>query len=378
MSQTVEGSSTAHIPGHRNKSDLDKISIDDLYNNFKIIEQEVKRNAGPSSSFDSQNVAFVSTLSTSNNDDVSTIFGVSTASSQVSTTNLSHATMYAFLDNQPNASQLVHEDLEQIHEDDLEQMDLKWQMALLSMRAKRLFRKTGKKITIYGSDTASYDKANVECFNYHKIGHFARECKVPRNQETRNHKKDNNDILIKDSEIAVLKSKLEKIRKEKDDIEIKIEKFQNASQILDKLIGIRITDKSKRGLGYVSYNDIPPPHTGRFSPSKNDLSHTGLPEFTEPSVESYRVKPIEVVTQTSSVKISEHVKENNDAPLIKECESQGEDEVESPPKIERKTVKSSVDKVEVDIHKQNDKPARRPIKYAEMYTTQRPRGNQRN
>nr|GFA57686.1 hypothetical protein [Tanacetum cinerariifolium] len=59
-------------------------------------------------------------------------------------------------------------------------------------------------------------------------------------------------------------------------------------------------------------------------------------------------------------------------------ESKGEDEVESPPEIERKTVKPSVDKVEVDIPKQNDKPAMRPIKYAEMYKTQRPRGNQRN
>ncbi|GKG46120.1 hypothetical protein Tco_0498566, partial [Tanacetum coccineum] len=51
--------------------------------------------------------------------------------------NLSDATVYVFLANQPNGSQLVHEDLEQIHEDDLEEMDLKWQLALLSMRARR-------------------------------------------------------------------------------------------------------------------------------------------------------------------------------------------------------------------------------------------------
>nr|GEU84553.1 hypothetical protein [Tanacetum cinerariifolium] len=91
-----------------------------------------------------------------------------------------------------------------------------------------------------------------------------------------------------------------------------------------------------------------------------------LPEFVEPSVQSYRVKPIEVVIQKSSVKISAPVKENNDAPLIKDRESDEEDEVESPPEIERKTVASSADKVEVDIPKQNDKPTRRPVKYAEM------------
>ncbi|GJY61073.1 putative ribonuclease H-like domain-containing protein, partial [Tanacetum coccineum] len=59
------------------------------------------------------------------------------ADSPDSTANLSDATVYAFLANQPNGSQLVHEDLEQIHEDDLEEMDLKWQLALLSMRARR-------------------------------------------------------------------------------------------------------------------------------------------------------------------------------------------------------------------------------------------------
>nr|GEX09811.1 hypothetical protein [Tanacetum cinerariifolium] len=345
-----------------------------------------------------KNMAFVSTPSTSNHDDVSTVFRVSTASPQVSTANLSDATVYAFLANQPNGSQLMHEDLKQIHEDDLEEMDLKWQLALLSMRAKRFFQKTGKKITINGSGTAGYEKAKVECFNCHKMGHFSREYRVPRNQEnrTRNqettrrivnvedtsskamvaidgagfdwsymadneaptnmtfmafldserisfsrritvHYKENEsllnenidvlkrDILIKDSEIAVLKSKIERISKENDNTEIKIEKFKNASQSLDKLIGSQITDKSKRGLGYVSYNAVPPPHTGRFSPLRIDLSHTGLPEFAKPSVKSYGVKPIEV-------------------------ESKGEDEVESPPEIERKTIKPSVDKARCKYH----------------------------
>ncbi|GKA84377.1 hypothetical protein Tco_0805972 [Tanacetum coccineum] len=86
---------------------------------------------------------------------------VGTASTQVSTANLSDATIYAFLANQPNGSQFVHEDHEQIHEDDLEEMDLKWQLALLSMRTKRFFQKTGRKITINGSDTAGYDKSKT-------------------------------------------------------------------------------------------------------------------------------------------------------------------------------------------------------------------------
>nr|GEY06979.1 hypothetical protein [Tanacetum cinerariifolium] len=59
------------------------------------------------------------------------------------------------------AGQLMHEDLEQIHEDDLEEIDLKWQLALLSIRARRYFQRTGKKITINESDTAGYDKTKV-------------------------------------------------------------------------------------------------------------------------------------------------------------------------------------------------------------------------
>ncbi|GJR96528.1 hypothetical protein Tco_0268702 [Tanacetum coccineum] len=151
----------------RNKPDLDT-----MYNNFKIVEQEVKGTASSSSS--SRNMAFVSSPS------------ISTASTQVSTANLSDDTVYAFLASQPNGFQLVYEDLKQIHEDDIEEMDLKWQLALLSMITRRLFQKTGRKITINRSDTVGYDKSKLECFNCHKMEHFAREYRGPRNQDNKN------------------------------------------------------------------------------------------------------------------------------------------------------------------------------------------------
>ncbi|GKB41033.1 ribonuclease H-like domain-containing protein [Tanacetum coccineum] len=109
-----------------------------------------------------------------------------TVSTETSTTSLSDATVYAFLSTQPQGSQLVYEDLEQLHDDDLEEMDLKWNMALLSMRARKFYQRTGRKIIIDGSGTAGYDKSKVECFNCHKMGYFARECRAPRSKDNIN------------------------------------------------------------------------------------------------------------------------------------------------------------------------------------------------
>ncbi|GJS62321.1 ribonuclease H-like domain-containing protein [Tanacetum coccineum] len=175
----------------RNKPEIDTLSLDDLYNNLKIYEPEVK---GISSiRTNTQNVAFMSSNSTSStNRAVNTAHGATTASTQaiaVNSTiidNLSDAVICAFFASQPNSPQLNSEDLQQINLDDLEEIGLRWQMAMLTMRARRFLKNTRRKLTVNDNETIGFDKSKVECYNCHKRGHFARECRAPKNQENRN------------------------------------------------------------------------------------------------------------------------------------------------------------------------------------------------
>ncbi|GKA66721.1 ribonuclease H-like domain-containing protein [Tanacetum coccineum] len=90
------------------------------------------------------------------------------------------------LDKAYDSPQPDDEDLEQIDHADLEEMDLKWQVAMLSMRVKRFYKKTRRKLNFNSREPVGFDKTKVECFNCHRRGHFARECRAPRNQEDRN------------------------------------------------------------------------------------------------------------------------------------------------------------------------------------------------
>ncbi|GJZ36913.1 putative ribonuclease H-like domain-containing protein [Tanacetum coccineum] len=342
-----------HVVVWRNKSDLGSISFDDLYNNFKIVEPEVKRSVISSSNSGSQNLAFLSGHSSTNDVNTANVHvstgstPVSTASTNNSTACLSDATVYAYLATQPNGSQVVHEDLEQIHEDDLDEMDLKWQLALLSMKARKFYQRTGKKIIINGSDTAGYDKKKVECFNCHKLGHFARECRNPRSQENRNRSQDSSRRTVNVEEssskamlaidgtgfdwsymaddeastnFALMAFSDYEVQNNKTCCKTCLKIFEDLKSKYDKLrIELNKSesdlDSYKKGLSSVEEQLVfYKKNESLFAPPIIDLSNSRLEKFKQPEFEGYGVK----VNKSASENVSKEVKKTLDAPIIED------------------------------------------------------------
>ncbi|GKC45593.1 ribonuclease H-like domain-containing protein [Tanacetum coccineum] len=185
----------------RTKPGVDTLSFDDLYNNLRVFESDVKGSTASSSS--TQNMAFVSSESTSSTNDVSTAYGVSTSSGHNSqkegSSSYTDELKYSFFANQSSGPQLDHEDLEQVDEFDLEEMDLKWQVAMISMRLKKFYKKTGRRLQFDAKEPVGFDKTKVECFNCHNTRHFARECRSKGNQESRRRDAGNTGYKAKDN-----------------------------------------------------------------------------------------------------------------------------------------------------------------------------------
>ncbi|GJY20184.1 retrovirus-related pol polyprotein from transposon TNT 1-94 [Tanacetum coccineum] len=343
------------------------MSMDDLYKNLKVYEAKVKGMSSSSSS--TQNMAFVSSSNnniSSSNEVVNAAHGVTTASTQ---------------------------DLQQIHLDDIEYMDLRWQMAMLTMRARRFLKNIGRKFTVNGNETIGFDKSKVECSNCHKRGHFARECRAPRYQDNKNKESSRRSVPMETSTSTALVSCDGLGRYDWSDQTKEGPNYALMASLSLSLDSEVSNDSicSKSCLETVelvkSQNDqllkilkksklivlVPPPYIGNFMPPTHDLSFTGLDKFVNKPV-------VENCKAMSSEEEPKEVKKNDDALIIEEWVSDDEEEDVSQPKIEKKIVRPSIVKKEFVKSKQQEKTARKIVKQVEHHrqNTHSPRGNQRN
>ncbi|GJX78904.1 ribonuclease H-like domain-containing protein [Tanacetum coccineum] len=247
-----------HTIAWRNKSEIETLSLDDLFNNLKAYESE----------------------------------GVNTASTQ-------------------------------------EEMDLRWNIAMLTMRAQRFLKNTGRKLDMTNKERIGFDKSKVECFNCQKKGHFARECKALRNQDSRNKEPTRKNVPVEETTSNTLVSQW--------------------------------------------YNVVPPPYTGNFMPPKSDLVYPSLDDFVNEYVS-------ESVVEKPSVKTNEPktTRKENRAPIIKDWVSKSEEE--DVPKI--KTIKifnkPSFAKINFVKSTKQVKSPRNTSVDKNRQNTPSPRGNKRN
>nr|GEU50938.1 hypothetical protein [Tanacetum cinerariifolium] len=181
----------------RNKRDIETLSTDDLYNNLKVYEAEIKGQS--SSSSNSHNVAFVSSKNTSSiNKTLNVAHDIPATGSkeQPSASSYADDVMFSFFTSQSNTPQLENKDLEQIDTDDLEEMDLKCQLAMITMRVKNFIKKTGRNLNFNGKEPVGFDKTRVECYNCYRRRHFAREFRILRNQGNKNGDNDRRVVPV--------------------------------------------------------------------------------------------------------------------------------------------------------------------------------------
>ncbi|GJR17810.1 ribonuclease H-like domain-containing protein [Tanacetum coccineum] len=466
------------LPSAWNKANLDELSMDDLYDNLKVYKAEIKIQSN--SNLNTQNVAFVSSDDTSSiNEAVNTAHDVPAARSkgQASSSTYADDVMFSFFVNQSNSPHLDNEDLEQINTDDLEEMDLKWQVAMLTMRVKRFLKKTGRNLNFNGKETVGFDKTKVECYNCHKRGHFARECRAPRNQGNRNgdaprrivpvetpanalvvqdgicgydwsyqaeegptdfalmahlssgsSSSSSSNTEVRDNSITELKNQLAEALREKDDLKLKLEKFETSSMKLTKLINSQISVNNKSGVGFDSqmnenelhdchlnksevfesasdssvneieeennqvndrfkkvegYHAVPPPYTGNYMPSRPDLSFAGLDDSVYKTNVSETISSVPRIESTASKSSKDSLEQPKDvrpsAPIIEEWESDSDDDCVFRPKPDQtkpKFTKINFVKSDENVKTVNKGNTHRQEEYPRK--SQSPRDNRRN
>ncbi|GJV44385.1 putative ribonuclease H-like domain-containing protein [Tanacetum coccineum] len=254
-----------HVVVWMNKPDFETMGLDDLYNNFKIVEQKVKRTIAVNN--DDKNLAFLTTSSPSSTNTINTAntgistgnTKVNTASTETSTASFSDATVYAFLSTQPQG-----------------------------MRARKFYLRTGRKIFMMDSSTTGMINPTVECFTVTIWGQLPSEARAPRNGA---------DL------IGVIWQRM-KFKQTWLFMAFKI------SEGINDNLKVRVMPRAKRGFGYTA---VPSPHPLILNrPTPLDLSYSGLEEFKHPEVNKYGPRDSSLKSTTVCDKESNNSRENTD------------------------------------------------------------------
>nr|GEW04055.1 hypothetical protein [Tanacetum cinerariifolium] len=310
------------------------LSQEDINLNLKIYEAEVKSSSSVSTS--TQNIAFVSSSNTDNtNEPVSAASSISAVSEKIhvfalpNVDSLSNAMIYSFFASQFNSPQLDNDDL-----------------------------KTGRNLEANGPTSMGFDMSKVECYNYHKKGHFIFQAEEePTNYAlvTFSSSSSSSENELRDNALVSLRQNFEKAEQERDDLKLKLEKFQTSSKNLSELPASQTN--AKTGLGYNSqvftramfdcddylssrsdeslppspiydryqsgngYHTVPPPYTGTFMPPKPDLVFNNAPNDVETDHHAFNVK----LSPTKPDPDLSHIHRPS-APIIEDWVSDSEDE----------------------------------------------------
>ncbi|GJX87681.1 ribonuclease H-like domain-containing protein [Tanacetum coccineum] len=335
----------------RNKPDIDEIDIDDLYNNLRVYEDELKRSSGSNSA--SQNLAFLSSENTGS------INEVGTASGDFG-----------------------------MDGDDLEELDLRWQVAMLTVRVKKFIQRTGRNMDFKEKRPVSLDKSKIECYNCHKKGHFARKCRSGRSQGRRSYGdngKSNAPTNESSSQVLVAQDGLggydwsNDFEVEPVNYALMATSSSSSSSSSDSENSLSIFDGRSSDDEHIPENDrfskngykaVPPPITGNFLTPSADISFAGLDEnsirnkIIKSQTTELNNKTSEIAGKTNDANtkkpksVSESVvsnpKINRDIVIIEDWTSDDEEEVSEVQKFRPKnqTVKSRDEKSGQNSHKQ--------------------------
>nr|GEZ78065.1 hypothetical protein [Tanacetum cinerariifolium] len=319
---------------------------DDLFNSLKIYEAKVKHSSSTCTT--SQNLAFVSSSNTD-----------STTGSVSAAVNVSAVYAKMHVSSLPNVDSL--------------KMDLRWQMAMLTMRARRFLQKTGRNLGANGPTFMGFDMSKVECYNCHRKGHFTRECRSPKDSKKNSDvESQRRTVPVETSTSNALVSQCNGIgsydwsfQAEKEPANYALMDFLSSSSSFDNevpscskacskaytqlhsqydkltadfcksqfdVISYQIESDESWPLSSLydrfqpsdGYHVVPPPNTGTFMPPKPDLVFNTAPTTVETDHHAFTV-------QLSPTKFEQDLSYTNrpTSPIIEDWVSNSEDEYET-------------------------------------------------